>query len=150
MANIANIVAFDGATTPVSHTLLADSVSRDKGVNIAVWKEANASIPDDAQVRATLKRSKLGTGVTKQELRVEVPVMESIGAANSSGYTAPPKVAFVDTIIITSLRSGRSTNAGHKLARQLALNIAGSITTSVTPATTGAVPEAFDTLIFPT
>lgn len=150
MSNIANIVAFDGATTPVSHTLLPDSVSKEKGSNMALWKEANASIPDDAQVRASLKRTRLGTGVTKHELRVEVPVMEAIGAANAQGYTAPPKVAFVDTIVITSLRSPRSTNAGHRLARQLALNIAGSVATSVAPVITGPVPEAFDLNIFPT
>lgn len=150
MSSISNIVAFDGAAVPVSHTLIADSVSKDRGSNIAIWKEGNPNVPDSAQVRATLKRSKLGTGVTKQELRVEVPVMESIGAANSSGYTAPPKVAFTDTVIITCIRSGRSTNASSKLARQLALNIAGNVITSVTPASAGHVPEAFDTLIFPT
>lgn len=150
MSNIANIVAFDGAGTPVSHTLSPDSVAKEKGVNMAVWKETNASLPSDAQIRATLKRVKLSTGVTKQELRVEVPVMESVGAANAQGYTAPPKVAYTDTFVITSLRSPRTTNASHKLARQLALNIAGSVTTSVTPVTTGPMPEAFDLEIFPT
>ena len=47
MANIANIVVFDGAATPVSHTLVPVDVSRDPktGAIVAIWREQVASLP---------------------------------------------------------------------------------------------------------
>jgi hypothetical protein len=76
--------------------------------------------------------------------------MESVGAQNAGGYTAAPKVAYENTVLVTGFFHERSDSAGRKLVRQLALNIAGSIATSVTPVATGPVPEAIDQLIAPT
>ena len=55
--NIADIVVFDGASTPVSHTLKAVSVERVNGKSgkiEAVWREQLASLPTYAQVTARL------------------------------------------------------------------------------------------------
>lgn len=150
MSNIANIVAFDGASTPVSHTFVAASVSRIGKESVATYKEAISTIPDEAQGRVTIKQTKLSSGVNRTSVRVELPVMESISGVNSAGYTAAPKVAYVDTAEVVGFYSPRSTVAGRRTARQLAINIAGSIATSVTPVTTGPVPELFDQLITPT
>lgn len=150
MASIANIVAFDGAATPVSHTFLAASVTKTGTDNIATYKEAIATVPDEAQARVTIKHSKLGSGVMRQSVRVELPVMESISGVNGSGYTAAPKVAYVDTCEVISYASARSTINGRRTARQLALNVAGSVGTSVLPVVTGPVPELMDLLIVPT
>jgi hypothetical protein len=151
MSAIANIVAFDGQSTPVSHTFVAESVSRpDKDTILATYKEATAGVPDEAQGRVAIQRKRLGSGVNRVSVRVELPVMESISGQNASGYTAPPKVAYVDTVEVVGFYHGRSTIAGRRGSRQLAINIAGNISTSVAPATAGPVPEAFDTLIAPT
>ena len=150
MSAIANIVAFDGQATPVSHTFVAASVTREKNTITAAYKEAIAGVPDYAQGRVTIKSSKLGSGVTKVETRVEFPVMESISGQNASGYTAAPKVAYTDTAIVTGLYADRSVIAGRRSVRQTAINIAGNISTSVTPATAGPVPEAMDLLVMPT
>lgn len=150
MSSIANIVAFDGAATPVSHTLLPESVARDGNVITASYKESAASVPDIAQVRATIKRTKLQSGVSKVVTRVEVPVMESVSGQNSSGYTAAPKVAFVDTVEVIGYFHERSTPTSRRLARQLCMNIVGNISTSVAAATAGPVPEAFDLSVMPT
>jgi len=73
--------------------------------------------------------------------------MEAVSGQNSSGYTAPPKVAYVDTHEEVGYFHERSVVNGRRLARQLSLNIAGGVSTSVTPVTTGPSPELFDQLI---
>jgi hypothetical protein len=150
MSAIANIVAFDGQSTPVSHTFVAESVAREGKDTIAIYKEAVVGVPDYAQGRITVKRTKLGSGVSRVSTRVELPVMEAVTGQNSAGYTAAPKVAYTDTVEVVGYFSERSLITGRRGTRQLALNVAGSITTSVTAAVTGAVPELFDTLVAPT
>lgn len=150
MSAIATIVAFDGQATPVTHSFLAESVARDKNTVMATYKEAIAGVPDYAQTRVTIKRTKISSNVTRASVRVEIPVMESVSGVNASGYTAAPKVAYTDTVEVTGFYHDRSLIAGRRSARQLALNIAGNISTSVAAATAGPVPELFDTLITPT
>lgn len=150
MSAIANITVFDGQSTPVSHTFVAESVSRAGNDVIATYKEAIAGVPDYAQGRITLKRSKLGSGVTRSSVRVEFPVMESVSGVNAAGYTAAPKVAYVDAVEVINYGHERSVIAGRRSARQTAINLAGNISTSVAAATSGPVPELFDTLVAPT
>lgn len=150
MANIANIVAFDGASTPVSHTLVPVSVTREKGAVKAEWREAQASLPSYAQVTVSQAIEKMKSGVYKVETRVAVPVMESISGQNSAGYTAAPKVAYTNQLVVTGWFHERSTINDRRLARQLLLNVMGSIATSVTPAVAGFAPDLFDTLVAPT
>jgi hypothetical protein len=85
--------------------------------------------------------------VYRVDTRVEIPVMEAIAGNNVSGYTAAPKVAYVDTVLTTGFFSPRSTIAGRRLVRQLAVNIANGVSTSVTPVTTGPVADLFDSLV---
>lgn len=148
MGQQANITVFDGASTPVVHTLVGDGVFRDKdGTLRASWKESLLSVPDYAQIRAITTKRKLPSGITRVAVRAEVPVMESVSGQNAAGYTAPPKVAYVDTVEVVGYFHERSTVAGKRLARQLAINLAGNIATTVTAATAGPVPELFDQLI---
>jgi len=148
MAQQANITAFDGASTPISHTLVGEGISRDAdGALRASWKESLIGEPDYAQIRVTSTKKKLKNGVWLVEERVEVPIKESVSGVNSSGYTAPPKVAHTPTVIVRGLFHERSTAAERRLVRQLALNIAGNISTTVTPVTTGPVPELMDQLL---
>lgn len=153
MANIGNIVVFDGAAAPVSHTLVPVDVSKDPktGAIVAVWREQVASLPTYAQVTVTARLSKSRrSGVWNVDLRVEVPVMESISGQNSAGYTAAPKVAYVDTTGIYGHYHERGTIAGRRLSRQLAVNIGGNVSTSVVAATAGVLPDLFDALVAPT
>lgn len=153
MSNIANITVFDGAATPVSHTLVPVSVERDSksGQIVCVWREQLASLPTYAQVTATARLSKSRqSGVWNVDFRVEVPVMESISGQNAAGYTAAPKVAYRDTSGFYGHYHERGSIAGRRLSRQLAINVAGNISTSVAAATTGVSPELFDMLVAPT
>lgn len=150
MSAIANITVFDGASTPVSHTLVPISVTRNKGVVEALWREQLASVPTSAQVRATARIEQLKSGVYKTECRVVVPVMESISGQNSAGYTAPPKVAYENTIVVTGFFHERSDIAGRRLAKQIVCNLLNNVSTTVAAATSGPVPELIDQLVAPT
>lgn len=150
MSAIANITVFDGAATPVSHTLVAVSVTREKGKVTALWREQLASLPAYAQVAASMSIERLKSGVYKTVTRVEVPVMESVSGQNAAGYTAAPKVAYVNTVETTGYFHERSDVAGRRLARQIAVNLANNVTTTVAAASTGPMPELIDQLVAPT
>lgn len=150
MSSIADITVYDGAATPVVHTLKANSVTKDKGVTEALYREDSPGIPVYAQVRAKLRLMRLKTGIYRSELVVEVPVMEAVGAQNAAGYTSAPKVAYTNTVIMIGLFHERSDSVSRRLARQLAINLAGNVSTSVPPVVTGPAPEQFDKLISPT
>lgn len=151
MAQLTNIVAFDGASTPVAHTFVGEQIMREPdGTLAADYKESIAGVPDYAQIRVRQTKRKLKSGVFRVSTRVEVPVMEAINAQNSSGYTAPPKVAYADTVEIIGFFHQRSVVTGRRLARQLAVNIANGVATSVTPVTTHSTGELFDQLLMPT
>lgn len=150
MSAIANIVVFDGAVTPVSHTLTAISVTRKDNTVIAEYREMSASIPAYAQVRASLKLELLKSGVYKTETRVVVPVMEAVLNQNAAGYTAAPKVAYENTFSTSAFLHQRSTVTDRRLARGLLVNLLGNISTTVAASTAGPVSELFDQLVAPT
>jgi len=148
MSQQANITVFDGAATPVSHTLVGEGIERLKDQTlVARWKESLAGVPDYAQIRYTQTKRKLPSGVWVVAGVADVPVMESISGQNSSGYTAPPKVAYVNSTRVIGYYHERSTPTDRRLSRQMAVNLAGNISTSVTPVTTGPLPELLDQLI---
>ncbi|DAD52817.1 TPA_asm: coat protein [ssRNA phage SRR7976357_5] len=148
MSAQANIVAYDGAGTPVSHTLIPVGVAKDaKDGIVAEWREGLTTLPVYAQIRCRTSQKRMSSGVWRVEIRVEVPVMEAVGAQNAAGYTAAPKVAYTNTVSLVGYFHERATIAERRLVRQLAINIAGNVATSVTPVTTGPVPELVDQLI---
>lgn len=150
MSSISNIIAFDGAATPVSHTLIPVSVTRNGNKVTAIWREAASGVPVYAQIRAQMTLEQLQSKVYKVTTRVEVPVQEVVTGANSAGYSAAPKVAYINTVELTGLFHERSDVAGRRLVRQLALNIGANVSTSVAAATSGPLPELFDLLTAPT
>ncbi len=151
MSQLANITVFDGAATPVSHTLVGEQIEKlSDGTILARWKESLTGVPDYAQVRASMSKRKLPSGIFRTSIRLEVPVMEAVAGNNAAGYTAPPKVAYVNTVDIVGYFHERSLIAERRLVRQLALNVAGNISTSVAAATTGFAPELVDQLLTPT
>lgn len=149
MSAIANIVAFDGASTPVSHTFVPQSVTREKNKITASYKENTLTVPDAAQGRVTLSLEKLPSGVFRVDSLVEIPVMEAVNGNNSSGYTAPPKVAYVDTLRSIGYFSDRSTITDRRIARGISNNVMSGVSTSVALVLTGPIAELFDQLVMP-
>jgi len=150
MSQAANIVVFDGATTPVAHTLVPISIEKENGKLKVLWREDIASLPTEAQVYAILNVEKTKAGTTVATFDVRVPVMESVSGVNASGYTAAPKVAYEDRNMWTHFAHPRSTKTSRRLARQLLTNISGNVSTTVAPSTAGVIAELIDSAIFPT
>jgi len=150
MANIANITVFDGAATPVSHTLNAVSITKENGVVTALWREGIVSLPVEAQVRCEMRQRVLKSGVLETRTRVVVPVMESVSGQNAAGYTAAPRVAYEDTQEWVTYAHPRSTVTGRILAKQILTNLSNNITTTVAAATAGVFDEAVAQQLMPT
>lgn len=150
MSSITDITVFDGADTPVSHTLKAVSVTRNNGVVEALWRENVSNVPVYAQIRASMRVEQLKSGVFRTEVQVVVPVMESISGQNSAGYTAAPRVAYENKQTFIGFYSNRSDRAGRKLAKQILVNILNNVTASTAAATSGPAPELINDLVSPT
>lgn len=151
MSAIANITVFDGAGTPVSHTLVAESVSRPSKTAIeATYRETGLAVPTIAQPRLVLSKDITKNRVYVSKRTLEVPVMESISGQNAAGYTAAPRVAHIMKDVRIQYMHERSDVAGRRLVRQMGINLDGSVATSVAAVATGPVPELFDLLVAPT
>jgi len=99
------LVKDDTVTTPVEYTFKPVSDTPDP-----VWRASVAGVPLAGQPRFTLSMVDSKSGQVKISGKLEVPVMETLGASGTSaGYVAPPKVAYVTTAIFTMFADGRST-----------------------------------------
>lgn len=149
MSAQASLVAFDGAGTPVSHTLVPMGVVKESGATIAEWAERLASVPLNAQVAITTRERTLKDGRNQVSASTSVSVMESISGQNAAGYTAAPAIAYTDVIVSTGYFSPRSPTTQRRLVRQLHVNAMNGVTSTVAPVTTGPIPELFDQQINP-
>lgn len=150
MSQMASIALYDGAATPVGHTFVGVNITREGDTTIATYREALPSLPIEAQVELIITLTKLKSGVYRTSTRFNVPVMEAVSGQNAAGYTAAPKVAYVDTCELVSYAHPRSTITSRRLARMLLINFGNNIHSSVAAATSGEVSELIDSLIAPT
>jgi len=149
MAQQANITVFDGATVPVSHTLVALGVKSDSVLgDQAYWRENLGSLPEMAQVQVAAFRKKLKSGFTRSEMRVIVPVMESVSGVNAFGYTASPKLAHGLQAAITLYASPRATYNEKVLLMQILRNLANNVSVTTPAVTAGPFNEMFHSNIF--
>lgn len=133
MANIADFTVYDGEATPVAHVLKAIEAARENGANVALWRENLAGVPEEGQVRMLSSLKKLKSGVFVPSLRLIFPKMEQASGQNSSGYTAPPKVAYEDTIVVTGYFNPRSTTQGRLNVSWAMSNILRGVASTTTP-----------------
>lgn len=142
MSAQANITVFDGATTPVTHTFTAAGVFANplEGM-IAEWREILASVPTYAQARIRTTQKQQKNGVWRVAITVQVPVMESVSGQNAAGYTAAPKVAYVNSMSAVGYFHERATTAERRLVKQILANLLNNVATTVSAATVGPADE---------
>lgn len=140
MSSQANITVFDGAATPVSHLFIAsgDKVLQD-GTRYALWREYNASLPTEACNTIEAYMRTLKSGALETTVVVKTPVLESVAGQNAQGYTASPKVAFVETDKYVKISHARSTGTIRTLNSQIMRNLMSNVSTTVAPISTGQV-----------
>ena len=107
MAVMTNLLIKDDAATQVETTLVPITDNPEP-----FWRAQTAGVPFEGQITLRQSITKQKNGNYKVTLKLEVPVMETLGASGSSaGYVAPPKVAYVTPVIVTMFVDKRSTLA---------------------------------------
>jgi len=135
MAAMTNLLVKDDAATPKEWTLVPIT-----DTPVPFWRANDASIPLEGQPRLTMTSEKQKNGSYKLSAKLEVPTMETLGASGTSaGYVAPPKVAYVTTMILTMFADKRSTIADRANAEKMMIGIAqGATSTTGTGTLTNA------------
>jgi hypothetical protein len=158
MSAMTNILVKDDAATPIEWTLTPVTDTPNPQ-----WRANAAGIPLAGQPRLSASSEQLKSGDWKITAKLEVPVMETLGASgSSSGYVAPPAVAYTNTGIFTMFVSSRSTIADRANLEKMLIGIlqGGSSTTATgTLANTAAgdawknstapFPQLFTNLVVP-
>lgn len=108
MSAMTNLLVKDDATTPVEFTFVPVT-----DTPAPLWRANAAGVSFDGQARVTIVAvERLKSGDYRRVVKLEVPVMETLGASGTSaGYVAPQKVAYVETFVVTQYSSARSTVA---------------------------------------
>lgn len=119
MSAMTNLLVKDDAATPLEWTLVPISDTPH-----AQWRANSASLPLEAQPRFTSMVELLKSSSYKITAKLELPVLETLGASGSAlGYVAPPKVAYVTTCIFTMFADKRSTTIDRANALKMAVGI---------------------------
>ena len=128
MAAMTNLLVKDDGT-PTEFTLVPVT-----DTPVPFWRAQVANVPVDGQPRLTMSLEKLKSGDYKATVKLELPVMETLGASGTSaGYVAPPAVAYTNTAWYTQICSKRSTIADRaNLLRMMAGVIQGASSTTNT------------------
>lgn len=108
MGAMTNLLVKDDATSPAEATLIP--ISDTPAPN---WRASAAGVPITGQIRFSIVTQEiLKNGDFRRVVKLEVPVMETLGASGTSaGYVAPPKVAYTEVFTVTQYSSSRSTTA---------------------------------------
>lgn len=135
MGAMTNLLLKDDATSPVEYTFIPVSDTPNP-----IWRTAIAGVPFEGQMRLNVTQERTKSGDYKFTIKFEVPVMETLGASGTSaGYVAPPKVAYVNTGIVTMFASARSTRQDRaNLLKIVAGAVAGGSSTTATGTLDGA------------
>jgi len=147
MAAMGNLLVKDDAASPVESTLLPITDSPNPQ-----WRGGAAGVPFEGQIRFSLKEEKLASGDYKRTAKLEVPVMETLGASGTSaGYVAPPKVAYTEVHIYTHFSSRRSTIAdrANSLKMMLGALQGASATTATGVLNQASAGSAFTSSVLP-
>lgn len=108
MAQRANIVLTDAASTPVAHTFYPTGQTKD---GIISWVDRTQAIAT-GQARLTLSQRVGGTKSSKaykMSWKLETPVLEATSPSTSTGIQPAPTVAYTPLGVIEVVLPDRST-----------------------------------------
>lgn len=126
MSAMTNLLVKDDANPLVEYTFIPVT-----DTPIPLWRTAISGVPFEGQMRLWMSEEVVKSGDRKYTIKLEVPVMETLGASGTSaGYVAPPKVAYVNTYIQTMFASARSTRADRANTLKLGAGVVAGATSS--------------------
>lgn len=132
---MANLLIKDDANPLVEYTLVPVANARPK------WRAQVAGVPLDGQITVEqLVNQQLPDGNYRRVLKLEVPVMETLGASGTAaGYVAAPKVAYKIPMTLTLVQNQRAVTADMANALKFLLGLlAGASSTTATGTLNGA------------
>jgi hypothetical protein len=135
MGAMANILVKDDSNPLVEFTLVPITNNRPK------WRAQVPGVPVDAQITVEqLVNEKLKDGNYRRVLKLEVPVLETLGTAGTSaGYVAAQKVAYKVPYTVSTVQPARATTADMANALKMTLGLlAGASSTTATGTLNGA------------
>lgn len=106
MAAMANIVAYNDASTPVAMTFVPVTDTPD-----AFWRESNSTASQLAKWRMTQSMALQKNGIERRVVKLEAPIMEQATGAAADGNVAPPKVAHTIVGQVSLFVHNRATEA---------------------------------------
>ena len=119
MSAIANIAIQDGQGTPVTHTFYPIQTGPTTKL-----RENLTALPTLGQgVVSVVTRLDGKAGLNRVRVVLELPALEAETGANSSGYTAAPKVAYMNKVTAEFILPSRGTAAQRKDLRTLMSNL---------------------------
>lgn len=118
MSAIAAITVADGKATPENHVY--DPIESGKA---SLYRTANASLPLTGQEVLQCAIRELNANVSVVTLILTLPALETATGANSSGYTAAPKVAYSNKAKVEFFLPVRGTPAQRTDLRVLLKNL---------------------------
>jgi hypothetical protein len=119
MSAITSVVINDGQVAPVEHTYLPV-----QSAPTCLWRENDVTLPIAGQGNIALSLTKQKQ-IYKIRLQVELPVLEEAVDANSSGYTAAPKVAHIVRADVNLFAHARSLPDQRNDLMELLMNALG-------------------------
>lgn len=118
MSAIAAITIADGKATPLNHVynpILSGLISQ--------YRTADSSLPLVGQEVISIRQKAVNPQVQSVTVALDLPALETATGANSSGYTASPKVAYTNRVTCTFMLPNRGTAAQRTDLRTLLKNL---------------------------
>lgn len=118
MGTTANIAINDGKGTPETHTFKPITSGPS-----ATYRTADAALPLVGQETINTSVKRRSPGLMQVDVVLELPALETATGANSSGYTAAPKVAYSNKVKLEFFLPDRGTPAQRTDLRVLLKNL---------------------------
>lgn len=122
MSAIAPIAIVDGQSTPVTHTY--NPVQTQDPVTFRRNGDISTPVIGQEQVLLSLKMgANVSEAINRSKVTLRIPVLETPDGGTSSGYVAPPRVAYFLQATVEFLLPNRCTAAQRKDLRVLTSNL---------------------------
>lgn len=119
MSQIAPISVADGKSTPVAHVFNPVTSTPE-----AMYRESVSALPLIGQgVLITQLKSQPTAAVQRIRVKLTLPALETASGQNAAGYTAAPKVAYSNDVILDFVLSSRGTVDQRKDLRVMLSNL---------------------------
>lgn len=119
MSQIANISIADGKATPTTHVFGPVTSAPE-----AMYRESLVGLPLIGQgVLSSLLKSQANAPIQRVRVKLSLPALETATGQNASGYTAAPKVAYSNDVIVDFLLPSRGTPDQRKDLRVMLSNL---------------------------